>query len=229
MTSRPTSVALIVAATLVLGVAAFAQEGAGQQRGREGQAQGGQAQADIERQINELFAQIAQDPETAADKLFLLTTVLDNRAEIELARRVQEKAKNDQVKRLAQRMAQQLEQENQELQRTAQALGMRIPEGIQQAAVQEVRIVAALPADQLDKQYTAHVQAENAGDVAAYQSAAEIANNPQVKQLAQQQLRAQQQRSGEWNQSAQAQGMPSGSEARPAGGTIRGPGGEDRR
>jgi putative membrane protein len=237
MTSRNTTVILAAVASLFVGSAVFSQQsqrdqsnqspGAADQSNQAGAAaQGGQDAQANEQQIEQVIDQIAQDPKTAADKTFLLTTVLNNRAEVELAKQVKEKTQNPQVKKLAQQIVDQLQKENQELTKTAQALGLTIPSGLHKAQVQEVQIVATLPADQLDKQYTAHVQADNAADASTYQSEAQIAQDQQVRQIAQRQLQAQQQRAQDWNQSAQAMGMPGSAEAQPAGATIRG--GESR-
>ena len=192
-----------------------------QQGGRAGasdqSAQGGR-QADD--QIHQILTQIAQDPKTAADKLFLLTAAMHNQAEIELAREVAQKTQNPQVKKMAQNMVQQLQKTHEQIQQTAQAVGLQLPRDLNQAAVQEVQIVAALPADQLDRQYTARAQADNAQDTSQYQSEAQIAQDPQVKRFAQEQAQGMQQRSQDANQTARGLGMAGGEEAQPAGGNI---------
>ena len=242
MVSRKTSAILATVVSMVIGGIAIAQQseqdrsnaggsserqvrsGASDQSGPSGQdARAGRMADD---QINQLLAQIAQDPKTAADKLFLLTAALHNRAEIELARQVAQKSQNPQVKQMAQRMIQELQQTHDQIRQTAQAVGLQLPEGLGQAAVQEVHIVAALPADQLDRNYTAQAQMENAGDLSEYQSEAQIAQDPQVKRFAQDQVRGIQQRSREANETARGMGMNGGEEAQPAGGTIRGSGTE---
>jgi predicted outer membrane protein len=240
MTSRKTSLTLIAAASLALGGAAFAQQqqpdrsrqdtaGAAGQSGQAGRERQGGQQADPQMQINKILADIAADPKTAADKLFILTATLHNQSELALAKEVMQKTQNEQVKRMAQQMVQSLQQTHDQLQQTARALGLNIPQELAQAAVQEVQIVAALPADQLDQNFTAAVQADNAEDMSQYQSAAQIAQDPQVKRFAQQQLQSIRQRSQEANQTARAMGMPAGGgEAQPAGARIQGDGGTNR-
>ena len=232
----PSVATIVVAIAFGSGAIAFAQA-AGDASNAAGAAADQSGQSDFQaddQQIDAVVQQIAQDPKTAEDKMFLLTTVLNNRAEIDLAQKVMQKTQNPQIKQAAQKLIDQLQRENQELTQTAKAVGLQIPPGLHQAQVAEVNIVAQLPADQLDKAYTADQQAQNASDQSSYQSEASIGQDPQVKQLAERQLQAQQQRSQDWNQSATSMGMPStggggasassgsssGGQAQPAGASI---------
>jgi predicted outer membrane protein len=237
MSPRKTSLVLTAAASILLGQSAFPEPAdragqadrsgqagqSGQGQGQGGQArQGGQDQSDAQQQqINQLLTQIAADPKTAADKLFILTAAVHNQSEIELAKEVLQKTQNEQVKRMAQQMIKSLQQTHDQLQQTAQAIGLPLPKELAQAAIQEVRIVAALPADQLDQQYTAHVQADNAQDLSSSQSQAKIAQDPQVKKYAQDQVTAAQQRTQDADQTAQGMGMPGSRDAQQAGAKIR--------
>ena len=228
MNLRKTSLALAAAAGLALGSAAYAQQDQQQSRQQQNpqqqsdRAAAGQAgkQSDAQGEINRLLQQIAADPKTAADKLFVLTAALHNQSEIAMAKEVLEKSKNESVRKMAQQMINSLSKTHEQIQQTAQAIGLPLPRELAQAAVQEVNIVAALPADQLDRQYTAHAQADNAEDLSGYQSEAEIAQDPRVKRFAQQQVADAQQRSQDANQTARGMGMPGGNEAQPAGATI---------
>jgi putative membrane protein len=203
------------------------QDQAGQQRqgqagqaGKERQGQAGQqGAADPQETINRLMAEIAKDPDTAADKLFILTAALHNQAELELARKVMKVSKNDQVRQMAQQIIQEREKATQQLQQVAKAVGLELPEELAQAAVAEIEIVAALPADQLDQQYAARQQAANARDMSSYHSAAELARNPQVKKLASDQVPMIERRGQRADATARAVGVrgPEGSgEAQPA-------------
>jgi predicted outer membrane protein len=247
MTSRKTSLVLAAAAALALGGISVGepadransadQQGQSGQAGQQGQGQQGQGQqgqgqqsqgqqgqgqqADAQRQINQLLAQIAADPNTAADKLFVLTAALHNQSEMQLAKEVLQKTQNEQVKRMAQQMLDSLQKTHQQLQQTAQAIGLQLPQELAQAAVQEVHIIAALPADQLDKSYTSHVQADNAQDLSEAQSESQIAQDPQVRRFAQDQVSSSQDRSRDADQTAQGLGMKGGRDAQPAGATIR--------
>ena len=231
MISRQRSMVLAAIASMVIGGAAAIAQQSARDRDNGAGSSGQRAQADRQSddQISQILAQIARDPKTAADKLFLLTAALHNQAEIELAKEVAQKSQHPQVKQMAQRMIQDLQRTHDQIRQTAQAVGLQLPESLGQAAVQEVRIVAALPADQLDRQYTAQAQADNAGDLSQYQSEAQIAQDAQVKRFAQDQVAGIQERSRDANQTAQGMGMPGGNEAQPAGGTIRGSGNEGAR
>ena len=206
------------------------QAGQSSRRGQgdqQGQGQAGRGQA-ADRQIEQLLSKIAEDPDTAADKVFLLTAVLNNQVQVQLAQQVMQKTQNNQVKRLAQRMVQELSKEDQELRQLAQSMGVQIPEGLARADAIEVDIVAALPADQIDKAYVASVEADGANDMSSFQSQGQIGRDQRVRQIAQDEYRTQQARSQEATQTAQALGMRGG-DAQPAGANLRGNGGNERR
>lgn len=201
------------------------RRGQGDQRG-QGQAGRGQA---ADQQIEQLLSKIAEDPDTAGDKVFLVTAVLNNQVQIQLAQQVMQKTQNDQVKRLAQRMVQELSKEDQDLRQLAQSMGVQIPEGLARADAIEVDIVAALPADQIDKGYVASVEADGANDMSSFQSEGRIGQDQRVRQIAQDEYRTQQARSQEATQTAQALGRRGGNDAQPAGAELRGNGGNERR
>jgi predicted outer membrane protein len=227
MFSRKISLSVIAAAGIALGSAALAQQ---QPQQQQSQQQRQQQQADAQAAINRLMAKIAEDPKTAADKLFILTSALQTQSQIAMAREVGQKTQNEQVKKMAQQLAQNLEQAQQQLKQAAQQIGLDLPDALAQANVAEVQVVAALPADQIDQQYTAHVMAQNAQDLSRYQSAAQIAQDPQVRRCAQQQAQSAQQRSQDANTVARGMNMPSGGgEAQPAGARIRPQGGDQNR
>jgi putative membrane protein len=224
MNLRTTSFALVSAAALAIGSAAFAADPPAQP-GEPQQPQQPQGnQADPQQQINQLLVQIAADPKTAADKLFVLTAALHNQSEIALAKEALQKSQNDQVKKMAKHMIDSLQKTHEKIQQTAQAIGLPLPQELAQAAVHEVSIVAALPADQFDRQYTAHAQSDNAEDLSDYQSQAEIAQDPQVRRFAKDQADEVRQRSQDTNQTARGMNMPGTGEAQPAGAAIKGDG-----
>jgi len=237
MLLRKTSLALVVTTSLAFGGVAFSQPSDTNRPAAGGQARdpgqnrpGDQAgrQADAQRQIDPLLAQIAAEPKTAADKLFILTAALHTQSELQLAKEVQQKTQNEQVKKMAQQMIDSLQKTHEQLQQVAQALGLQIPQTLAQAAVQEVNIVAALPADQLDKQYTAAVQADNAQDLSQYESQASIAQDQRVRDYANGQVPAIRQRTQGANDVARGMDMPGHGDAQPAGATIKGKGGNGR-
>lgn len=234
--------ALAAAAGLALGGVGFAQQDTGgaaqpgqqgssgqssaqqgqQSSGAQSEMSGGGQQAD--QQISQQLEQIKQDPNTAADKLFVLMASLHNQAEIELSKRAQEKAKDEQVKQIAQKMEQDHNQANQQLQQAAQQLGLQLPQSLPKMKQEQIEIMAALPDDQFDKHYIAHLQAAHAMDLSKYAAVSQLSQNDQVKQYVQQQLPILLQHHQSVQQSAQALGLPGGggSEAVPAGGRMPG-------
>jgi putative membrane protein len=109
-----------------------------------------------------------------------------------------------------------------QLQQVAQQLGVQLPEQLPRMKQSTLQIMAALPADQFDKHYMAHLQAAHAKDVTKFSSCSQLSQNDQVKQFAQQQLPVLQQHLAHVNTSAQALGLPSGTEAIQAGAKIEG-------
>ena len=213
---------VLVAAGLLVTTAAFGQQHNESDRSRSAAPQQNAKGGEGDEQLDQLLVQIAQDPKTAADKLFLLTAAMHNRSEIELAKGVMQKTQNPQVKKTAQSMLQRLEKTQNQLERTAQAIGLQIPPELNRAAVQEVQIVAAMPPDQMDRQYMARAQADNANDASQYQSQAQIAEDPQVRQFSQDQAQGVQERTRNANQTARGLGMSGGEEAQPASGNVSG-------
>jgi predicted outer membrane protein len=226
MILRKTSLILAAAATLALGRATFAdppdRPAAPPAPGQPQAQPDGQRQGDAQQQINDLLAQIAADPKTAPDKLFVLTAALHNNSELQLARAIEKKTQNEHVKKLAQQMIDSLQKTHEQIQQTAQAIGLPIPQELAKAEVEAVGIVAALPEDQLDQQYTSHVQSDNAQDLSEARSEEQIAQDPRVRKFAHDEVPQIEQRTQEGDQTAQAMGMPGGNEAQPAAGKIKG-------
>lgn len=227
MITRKTSWILATAASLGIAAPLFAQQAEGGHANsaapadQASQSESSQRAQETDQQINKLLVDIAQDPKTASDKLFILTAAIHNQSEIELAKAVAQRTKNDQVRQMAERLIQRLQKTNDQLQKTAQALGMPLPQGLGQLPVKEVAIVSSLPEDQLDRGYTARVQADNAQDASQYQSESQIAQNPQVKQFAQDEQQGMRDREQDADQTAQGIGMQRQGEAQPAANTIR--------
>ncbi len=148
---------------------------------------------------------------------------MHNKSELDLAKEVAAKSQNPAVKRMAEQMVQTLSKTHEQLAQTAKEVGLDLPSEIAMADVQEVRIVAALPADQMDRYYTASAQADNADDLSTYQSQAQIAQDPRVRKFAQDQVSGIQDSTQSCNRVAQGMNMPyGGAEAQPAGAKMRG-------
>ncbi len=235
MIRKHTPAILAAAAGMIFTGAAWAQETAGQadQQGQgQGQSQregGGQGQGQgqgrgqgrgADMQINQQLQKFAEDPGTAADKLFVVMAAIDNEFEIQAGQAAQQKSQNDQVKQVAQKMVDDHTKAKQQLQQVAQQLQVQLPEQLPRMKQATLQIMQALPADQFDKHYIAHLQSQHARDVTKFNAQSQLSQNDQVKQFAQQQQPVLQQHFAHVNQSAQALGLPSGMEAVQAGAKI---------
>jgi len=167
--------------------------------------------------------QFAQDPKTAAEKMFVLHAGIGNQCEIELARQVQQKAQNAQVKQLAQRIVEDHQKANDQLQKVAQQLDVRIPQSIPSEKREMIQILTSLPTEQMEKHFITAMQADHAAELIMFRAVAQMAENQAVKDYAQQQLSALSQHYDQAQQTAVALGLPSGGpEAVPASGRIPG-------
>ena len=226
-----------LAASLLLGGAYMVlaqQEPAGQPPAAQSDlARGGGQQVD--QSINQQIQQFAQDPNTACDKLFVLMSGIENQFEVQLAQQAQQKAQSQQVKDVAQRIVQDHQEALQKLQPIAQQLGVQLPQQLPAFKQEEIQIFTALPSDKFEKQFICMMQAGHAKAVTEYQGVAQLSDNDQVKQFAQQCLPKLKQHAQTIEQAAVAMGLPSSnySEAQPAGGRLQGqpgqnPGSSDR-
>jgi len=173
--------------------------------------------------------QFAQDPKTSAEKLFVLHAGIGNQYESELARQVQQKAQNPQVKQLAQRIADDHQKANEQLQRVAQQLDVRIPQQLPDEKRAMIQLLTSLPPDQLEKHFITAMQADHAAELIKYRACAQMSQNQAVKDYAQQQLSALSMHYDQAQQTAVALGLPGGGpEAIPASGRIEGTPGSGR-
>jgi len=175
---------------------------------------------EAERQTRQTLDQIAQDPNTAADKLFILEAAKQNMKEQKLAEQVEQKAKDPQVKQLAQKIAQDHQQAQQQLQQAAQKLNLQLPQELPATERRVIMIFASLPPDELDKHYVAGMAADHARDIAKYQCEANMGKDEAAKQYAQSQIPTLQQHNQMCQQCAQALGVHTGMEAITAGAKI---------
>ena len=224
MTCR-THLALAAAAALALGSFSIAQQrdtGAGAApaaptagAGAQSQQQGGAA----EQQAIQQFQQIAQDPNTAADKLFVVCAAHESLMCQQVSQQVAAKAQNNDVKQLAQQHVQDEQQTQQRLQTLAQSLQVQLPRQISPVEQQIIQVFSSIPADQLEKHFVSGVNAESAKNIVALQSCAQLSQNDAIKRFAQEQLATAQQQRQQAIAAAQKLGIPTG-EAIPAGAKI---------
>jgi putative membrane protein len=167
----------------------------------------------------------ANDP----DKLFLVCAAIDNRCEMELAQLAQTKAQDQKVKDLAQKMLQDHQQADRQLQEAAQQTGVIIPRGLPLIKQQALKVFQSLSGRDFDQQFISHMRAAHAKAVNEYQDVAQLARNDQIKQFASKTLPTLQQHYQDVQQEATALGLPSGMEAQPAGARMPGSSGGTNR
>jgi putative membrane protein len=185
--NRPTHRVIALAAATLLGggimaMAADPAQSGGANNAMDQTVVGATAQPG--KQLTDELRQFAQDPQTAPDKLFLLTAAVDNMCEIQLSQQAVQHAQSDKVKDLAQHMIQDHTQLGQKAQPVAQAIGVQLPSGIPEMRQAEIDVYAALPGKTFDEQFLAHMAAAHDKAIASFEAAASLSQNAQVKQFA---------------------------------------------
>jgi putative membrane protein len=172
--------------------------------------------------ISDQLRSFAQDPRTACDKIFVLHAGMGHLMEIELAKQAVQKATNPEVKQAAQHILDDHQKALQQLRPVAQALNVQLPSSLSPEKQQMIQILTSLPTDQFEKHYILAMQADHAADLVKYRGVAQLSQNEQVKQYAQQQIPVLAQHAEQVQQAAVALGLPTAGEAVPAAGRIEG-------
>jgi predicted outer membrane protein len=170
--------------------------------------------------MEQQLQQIAQDPNTAADKLFVLKAGHESLMCQAIAQQVASKAQNAEVKKLAQQHVQDERQCQQKLQTVAQSLQIQLPQQLSPKEQQIVQIFSSIPADQLEKHFVAGAHVESTASILALQSCAQLSQNDAIKKFAQEALPMLQQQHQQTMAVAQQLGIPTGMEAITAGARI---------
>lgn len=243
MTRRTTSIVTTAAALVFSTSMAFsqAQSGSGTRENGLNQTPSGQSSQsaagsapmagssrmqsgqDVDQQVSQQLREIARDPKTASDKLFVLEAAMGNQWEIEFGRLAQQKGQNSQVKQLAQQIVQDHQKANDQLKQTAQSLNVQLPQGLPEDKQQKLQVFGSLSPEDFDKCYVTMMQADHAKDLIEYRAHAMDSKDQGVKSYAQQQLPALAMHRDHTMQAAMALGLPaSGPDAIPASGRIEG-------
>jgi len=177
------------------------QNQTGQQMAMTGQ----QSQAD--QQILQALHTIAQQPDQASDKLFVLMAACGNQWETEFARVVEQRAQDQQVKQLAQHIVQDHQQAQQQLQQIAQSMQMQLPSSLPSEKQAKLAVFQQMPADQLEKCFIIDNKADHAKDVTSYADHQQTVQNAELKQYTTQTLPKLQQHTQMVLQCASAKGV----------------------
>lgn len=231
----------MLVATVVagFGMTAQAADDAGKQAG--GQSQQGISQQDPAAQPQQ---QLGQDPAAqqagarqsgqqqgamSPDAMFVKHAAIGNLKEAKLAEIALQKSQTQEVKDIAQQIKQDHQQAQQKLQELAQQVGVQVPRSLPQEKQEAISYFQSLEGKQFDQEYLSALKAHHAAAISMCQDRAQIAENPQVKQYAQEGVAKLQQHQQQVLAAAEQVGLPGGTAtaagqgtdtARPAGQRI---------
>jgi len=118
------------------------------------------------------------------DQDFINTAAKANRAEVELGRMVEAKAKDANVKRFAQQMVKDHTDALNQLQQIAQSKNITLAEGLPEDAQDLHSKLSSESGTQLEKDYMDAMVQDHQKDLQEFQDAAQNAKDPDVKQYA---------------------------------------------
>ena len=118
------------------------------------------------------------------DQDFVKDEAVSNQYEIQLSQLVQQKAQDQQVKQLAQKLIQDHQRAQEQLQQVAQGMQMQLPQQLDQAHQAMLQKMQQKQGRELEVAYTFHQVGDHAKEVLMHRYEAQNAQNPQVKQYA---------------------------------------------
>jgi putative membrane protein len=159
-----------------------------------------------------------------ADQHFIKEAAIDNQFEIQTSQFIEKQAQNPQVKQLAQRLIQDHQRAQQQLEQIARGMNMELPTQLEQWQQDKLQAMQQKHGEHLEMHYTFGQVGDHTTDILKYQYEAEHGQNAQVKQYAEQTIPILQQHLQLAEQTAQ-QWVP---QARTAGEHIRGTSGANQ-
>jgi predicted outer membrane protein len=120
------------------------------------------------------------------DQRFIREASADNQFEIQQGQAIGEQAQNPQVKQLAQMIVQDHQQAQQQLQQVAQQMNMEVPTQLEQWQQDKLQAMQQKHGEHVERAFTFGQVGAHHIDILKYRYAAEHAQNPQLKQYAQQ-------------------------------------------
>jgi putative membrane protein len=120
------------------------------------------------------------------DQDFVKDEAVSNQFEIQLSQLVQQKAQDQQVKQLAQKLIQDHQRAQEQLQQCAQAMQMQLPQQLDQAHQAMLQKMEQKQGRELEVAYTFHQVGSHAKEILMHRYQAQNAQNQQVKQYAMQ-------------------------------------------
>lgn len=127
-------------------------------------------------------------PISTGDQQFITEAANGGMKEVELGNFVAQKTQNSDVKQLADRIAQDHSNANQELKSAAQQDNGQVPAALDEKAMQEMNQFKKMSGAKLDRMYVQHMIDDHKRDIAKFQEQASGGAAPQVKAFAQKTL-----------------------------------------
>lgn len=147
----------------------------------------------------------------SSEQDFLKKASQGNQAEIELAQLAMKKSDNSQVKQLAQKIMNDHQNNEQQLQQLASKDNLNLPTNPDDQAAQEKSKLENLSGSQFDQQYVSYLVQEHQKDINEFQNQANQAQNSSVKNYAQNTLPKLQEHLNMAQQISQSSAQSSGS------------------
>ena len=137
-------------------------------------------------QQNQQQAPGAQQPAGNPDQEFVKDEAVGNQFEIQLAQFIQQKAQEESVKKLAQQIIQDHQRAQEQLQQVAQSMQMQLPQQLDEIHQAKLQKMQQKQGRDLEACYTFAQVGDHQREILMHRYEAENAQNPQVKQYAQQ-------------------------------------------
>lgn len=147
---------------------------------KTGSGASGMGQADM--QMASALRQIAQQPETAADKLFVLDAAGMDMFEVAFAQLAEQKAQDPQVKALARMIIQDHQQSAQQLMQWGQQQNLSLPTGLPAAKQMKLAVYRAMPTEQFETCYVVENKASHAKAITSYRDHAKTVKDEGLRQ-----------------------------------------------
>jgi putative membrane protein len=204
--------------------AAQAQQQA-QQAAQDAQQRAQQGGRDIQDRAERSGHEIRGEAGTKeSDEHFIKGASSDNQLEIQAGQMVAQQAQNPQVKQLAERLVQDHQQSQQELQQLAQGMNMQLPTELMPAHQARLQEMQKMRGEAMERGFVFDQVGDHTKDILCFQYEAEHAMSPELKQFAQKNIPVLEQHL-RMAQEAAEQWVP---QARTAGERLRGTGDDAR-
>jgi len=216
------------ATAAILSTAAFAADPAAPDRPAQRAGVGNQQPADAA--ARPAGARESADSSASSqnpDQMFIKDAISDNLLEVQLGQIAQDKATDDQVKQFGQQMVKDHTQALTQLRQIAKSANVQADDQLNPVCQAKLQEMQKLPADAFTRKYAIGQYAHHVMDVLEFTYQSQNAQQPELKQFANQTLPKLRQHEEHAQQIAMAQaGASGGDTARPAGARIHKSGGD---